>query len=257
MTYLSSHKECPSCGDNHKGNPYCLYENGAHCFSCGYTKSYDRSFSIQESRKVSIPELPNLKSRMEEFTLENQLWLNKYYITKDHVGQYHISEAPDGALVFCNIDNNGDVTHYQMRYNTIPRRILSKGPKTPSISSIEASTIVLVEDYLSHIRVGELFDTACLWGTKASYDFLKSLLPYTTILVWLDNDSQKEINSGQIAAKKICKMLESILRLERRRFGFGGRQLPTIINIATDNDPKVYSPSEIKNILGACDAIPQ
>lgn len=257
MTYLSSSSECPKCGGNHKGKPFCAYENGYHCFSCGYTKTYDRTYSIFEQRKLSIPEFPDnslLKCKMDDFTLINKLWLNKYYITKDDVIKYNIQEAPNGALIFCAVIN-GEVAHYQTRLNTTPRYITSKGQKVPAVSFTDSSTIVLVEDFVSHIRVGKYFDAACLWGTKASYTFLESLLSYTKILVWLDNDAQKETNSGQIAAKKICNSLESILSYKNRRYGFGNINLPVVMNMVTDADPKYYSPSELEELLGVkkCD----
>lgn len=250
MTYISSSRNCEKCGDNHKGKPFCIYADGFHCFSCGYTKISDRSFSVREPRtEVKIPQLGELKSRMDEFSITNQLWLNKYYITKENVRNFNIKEAPDGALVFCSV-RNGEVVHYQLRYNTIPRQIKSYGPKTPSVSSVGSRSVAIVEDYLSHIRVGEFIDTACLWGTKASYEFLDTLMNYRKIIVWLDNDHTKETNSGQIAAKKICKMLDSILRLKKQKYGFGGISLPEVSILTTDNDPKAYSPSEIQTILG-------
>ena len=109
------------------------------------------------------------------------------------------------------------------------------------------NTVVLVEDYLSAIRVGQHYDTYCLWGTKCSYEFLKELFDsYETVLVWLDNDETKEINSGQEASKKICKMVNSILSYKNRK-----RLVPLwqVVNVVTDMDPKCYSDSEIKNIL--------
>ena len=248
MTFLQSYRECPQCGDNHKGKPFCTYEDGYHCFSCGYTKSYDRSFSVREQRTIDIPGLTDVKSIMSAFSLENQLWLNKYFITQQEINKYNIKEAPDGALIFCNVENNV-VKHYQKRYNTVPRRILSCGKKEPSISSIESDSVAIVEDYISHIRVGRYIDTVCLWGTKCSYDFLKGLLNYKNILVWLDNDNTKEINSGQESAKKICNILNSVLALKIRRYGFGNIDLPKVKLVVTDKDPKAYSPSEIKLIL--------
>jgi len=248
MTYLRSSKSCEKCGDNHRGKPFCFYEDGYHCFSCGYTKSYDRSFSVREQRTIDIPGLTDVKSRLAEFSLDNQLWLNKYFITQEEINKYNIKEAPDGALVFCTIEDD-KVVHYQKRFNTVPRRITSYGAKVPSISSIESDSIAIVEDYLSHIRAGKYIDTACLWGTKCSYEFLKGLLNYKNILVWLDNDHTKEINSGQISAKKICKDLNSVLGFKLRRYGFGHVQIPNVILVVTDKDPKAYSPSEIKIIL--------
>jgi hypothetical protein len=256
MTYISSSAECPQCGDNHKGKPFCTYANGVHCFSCGFTQSYDRTFSVPEQRTFSIPEIPDSCFNPSKFSIINLLWLNKYYVTNEDIIKHQISEAPDGALVFCTVEK-GKVVHYQKRWNTTPRRILSYGPKTPAISSIGSSTIALVEDYVSYVRLSKYIDVACLWGTKASYEFLNSLLTYEKILVWLDNDKDKETNSGQIAANKICNSLNSILSFKLRRRGFGNTHIPKIELKVTDCDPKAYSPSELEQILGASHAIRQ
>ena len=109
------------------------------------------------------------------------------------------------------------------------------------------STVVLVEDYLSAVRVGQHYDTYCLWGTKCSYEFLKELFDsYETVLVWLDNDGTKETNSGQVAAQKICKMANSILSYKNRK-----RLTPlwAVKNVLTENDPKTFSDTEIREIL--------
>jgi len=249
MTFLTASADCPSCGSQHKAKPFCIYENGVHCFSCGYTKSYDRTFSIaQETRtkNTNFPELNEMKSH--NFSLDNLQWLNKYYVTPELVRKHSIYEAPDGALIFC-VTKDGEVVHYQKRYIRENRLILSYGPKTPLITSIGSDTVAIVEDPLSGIRVGEHCDSVCLWGTKTSYEFLKSLLNYKKILVWLDNDHTKQTNSGQVAAKKICNMLESVIRLRLRRYGFGGLEVPEVVNCVTSCDPKCYSPSEIKIIV--------
>lgn len=256
MTYLSNSSECPSCGSEHKSRPFCTYENGVHCFSCGYTKTYDRSFSTMKigDRTPNIPGLTGLKSRLADFCLENQMWLNKYFITAEDIKNHNVQETEDGALIFCTIQHDV-VVHYQKRYNTIPRRILSYGPKTPSISSINSSTIALVEDFISYIRISKYIDVICLWGTKTSYEVLKGLLNYTKVLVWLDNDIEKETNSGQEAAKKICQMLQSIINYNNRRFGFGSKKFPEVTNIVTNGDPKSFSPSQLEEIIGVKHAI--
>jgi len=250
MTYLYNSADCPACGSDHKGKPYCTYENGVHCFSCRYTKSYDRTFSISESRIQPIPDQPDAKSNPAEFSLENLVWLNKYFIMKEDITKHHILEAQNGALIFCTIQNN-KIVHYQTRLNIPKRIILSYGTKIPAHNRIGSSTVVLVEDFISYIRLSELCDVVCLWGTKTSYNFLESLLTYSKVLVWLDNDQAKETNSGQENAKIICKMLQHVIQCKLSKFGFGDIEVPKVTNIVTNCDPKCYSPSEIKKILGS------
>ena len=248
MTYLSNSAECPACGSDHKGKPYCTYENGVHCFSCGYTKSYDRTFSVSESRIQPIPDQPQAKSNPAEFSLHNLAWLNRYYVTSHEIKKHHIMEAQNGALIFCTIENN-EIVHYQTRLNIPNRIILSYGTKIPARYSIGSSTVILVEDFISYVRLSEFSDVICLWGTKTSYKLLESLLNYSKVLVWLDNDTTKQTNSGQEGAKIICKMFKHVIQCKEEKFGFGNLQLPDITNIITNCDPKCYSPSELKRIL--------
>ena len=37
---------------------------------------------------------------------------------------------------------------------------------------------------------------------------------------------------------------------DKKKYGFGGRVKVSVKNIVTTGDPKTYSPSEIKQILG-------
>src|SRR4051812_35191659 len=102
MTYLSSSSECPQCGSGHKGKPFCIYEDGHHCFSCGHHKRGNRGFSIRESR-ISIPTLPKVTFNPEQFSLHNLTELAKWYITKEDLRSHHIGQSEDGGVVFPNI----------------------------------------------------------------------------------------------------------------------------------------------------------
>ena len=250
MSFLSSHASCPSCGGGHRGRPFCIYPNGYHCFSCGYSKNADRSFSYQDTRP-SIPEQPECEWEPTRFSLENRQWLMKYYIEDELIRKYRIGQTAQGALLFPYIVG-GIVVCYQTRLNGVTRRIQSFGAKAPALFLGGNDTLVIVEDFLSAIRIAEHADSVCLWGTKAPFLSLQEWASqYAIILVWLDNDAAKETNSGQIAANKICKTLNSVLSFNNRKYGFGGRAKVIVKNIITDNDPKEFSPSEIKQIIGA------
>lgn len=249
MTYISSHKECPNCGGEHKGKPFCTYPNGYHCFSCGFSKNADRSFLIREIQPT-VPEFPDSIWNPNAFSLQNLAWLLEYYVSDSEIRKFRIGETLDGALIFPYIVGN-QVICYQTRLNSTPRRIQSYGAKVPALfSNQESRTLVIVEDFISAIRVAEQTDAVCLWGTKAPFLSLQEWIKkYDSIVVWLDNDNSKETNSGQIAAKKICETLERILYFRNRKRGFGGGDQKEIKNLATEMDPKCYSNNELKNIL--------
>jgi len=252
MTYLSSSKECPNCSDQHKGKPFCTYENGVHCFSCGYTKSYDHSFTFQNSRLHNPirTEFPECITDPAKFSLVNLKWLAKYYVDAALIRKFRIAETKNGGLILPYF-KDGELVCYQTRWNTEPRLIISSGSKVPALFSIQESrTLVIVEDFISAIRCAEHVDSVSLWGTKVSYEYLKLWFKqYDNILVWLDNDHTKKTNSGQIAANKICNNLNSILQSNNRRYGFGQQEAKRIKLVVTDCDPKAFSPSEIEDII--------
>lgn len=259
MTFLTSSADCPSCSNQHKGKPFCTYENGVHCFSCGYTRSYDHGFTIQNGRNVNPmrTEFPNCITDPAKFSLVNLKWLTKYYVDATLIRKFRIAETKNGGLILPYYKDDALVCS-QTRWNTEPRMIISHGAKVPALFAIrESRTLVIVEDFISAIRCAEHCHSVCLWGTKVSYDYLKLWFKqYDTILVWLDNDYTKQTNSGQIAANKICNMLNDILQSNNRRYGFGRVQEKTIRRVVTDCDPKAYSPSELNEAIGATHATP-
>lgn len=257
MTYLTSSAECPSCGSDHKGKPYCEYTNGVHCFSCGYTKTYDRSFTVGKTRRTTYMQFPTACFDYEKFSLVNKKWLAKYYVDGSKCSEFNIGETNNSGLILPYYDSL-DLVCYQIRWNLEPRVIVSKGSKVPALFAIrESRTLCIVEDFISAIRVAEHCHSVCLWGTKAPFLSLKEWFnKYDRILVWLDNDNIKETNSGQEAANKICNSLYSMLSLYQMRYAFGEIGTKLIKNVVTSQDPKCYSPTELKEIIGATHATP-
>lgn len=248
--YISTSRDCFNCGSDHKTQPFVTYHDGYHCFSCGVTKRADRSFSAKyDSVVLEIEELPNLITEPGQFSLENYIWLNSYFMTDDLIRKHHIAECERGSLVFSHIVD-GQVVHYQQRWIE-ERKFRTGGQKRTMINSIDSDTIVIVEDFISAARVGEFVDVACLFGTfLMNKDAKEMLKKYKRIVIWLDNDDKKKSNSGQIAAVKIMNNFKYLMSLEDNRKSFGGNNIVLLQNISTQFDPKVYSNSEIKEILG-------
>lgn len=257
MTFLTSSVNCPSCGLQHKGKPFCTYENGAHCFSCNYTIFYDHSFTVSNSAVHRVKDFPEACSDPSKFSIVNLKWLAKYYVDAALIKKYSILETGNRGLILPYY-KDGELVCYQTRWNTEPRLIVSSGVKVPALFAIRESRIlVIVEDFISAIRLAEHVHSVCLWGTKVSYEYLKLWFKqYDNILVWLDNDYTKQTNSGQESAKKICNSLNSILHYTNRRYGFGQLDAKIIKNIIAEQDPKAYSPSELKETIGAHHATP-
>jgi hypothetical protein len=237
---ISNSKECPSCGGGHKSRPFCRYENGWYCFSCGYTKTFNNGFVIHEQRNV-IPDWPEASSRLAEFSLEAQLWLAKYNITEQDVRDYNIYYTDDNSLIYAVLEPQ---LFYQKR-KMDERIITTYGQKLTTLLEVSSICLVIVEDYISAINVHKAgYNALCLWGTKIAYKELEAWFKkFDKCLVWLDNDAEKQTNSGQDAAKKIINMGHSILY---NKFGFSNK---TINNIVSDKDPKCYTKTEIKVLV--------
>ena len=247
MKALSNFADCPNCGSGHKSRPLCLFANGWYCFSCGYTKVSDRGYTPVHNGRVVITDWPDAEWCFEAFSLDAQIWLTQYGITAE-LAQFYNIHYIDNCLLFPVFDDSQNLVCYQKR-NIKERAITTYGQKLPHLlkSLVVIDTLVVVEDYISAIKVHTSgYSALCLWGTSLSTQELNiQFKNYNHIIVWLDNDAAKEINSGQIGANKIIVMGNKILN-KCYGFSFGTK---TIHNIATDKDPKCYNTTKINDLI--------
>lgn len=245
MKPLSNSAICPKCGGGHKSKPFCIYENGWHCFACGYKKVSDRGYSVH-NRRIEIPEWPEAINNYESFSLNIKLWLTERGIKPDDVYKYNIYSDGQDNIFFVGCK---DPLFYQKR-NTVTREFKTYGQKVNTLlSGWRSEVLVIVEDFVSAIRVSSYTDTVCLWGTYCKIqDLAEWFKKYNKILVWLDNDVQKQINSGQQAAENIIKLAKICIQKydSKKSWSINNKQ---IINIVTDKDPKCYTDSEIKEFI--------
>lgn len=90
--------------------------------------------------------------------------------------------------------------------------------------------VVIVEDPLSMIRVGEHVQTMCLLGTSLKErQFITNCMKYKEAVVWLDGDG-----AGLTGALKVMHHLNPYMKTKM---------------IMSDEDPKTYSNYEIKEFL--------
>lgn len=255
MMILSNSRDCPNCGSDHKSKPFCIYADGYHCFSCGQGRRGDRLFSV-ESTKVSptLPEIKDYKSSLNSFTIQSQKWLSGFYVTENMVRKHSIFEVVESGkiwLVFPKVEN-GEIKFYQKRCIN-ERSFLSYGDKKSLLSSEGHRSVVIVEDFISYIRLASFCDVVCLMGTYLSIEECNHIVDtYTKIFVWLDNDVTKTINSGQVAARKIMDNLRYSKHYKQSKKLFTILD-SRILNICTKKDPKCYSDSELRSIINAPD----
>lgn len=250
MKALTNSKDCPQCGNAHKSKPFCVFDNGSHCFSCGYSSFIDNSFSIikrkqsdlQKPFSITKPSIPLLKKLLE------------YNITEEKAKEYGILFGENDSVIYPITNIAGEYKGYQERQLlSQDRRIVTNGETACSYyspSPSHNSAVVIVEDFLSAKRVAEQHDVVCLWGTSIKTDVVPELLYFfNTFYIWLDNDKDKKENSGQKAAQKIIDKFKKEAELFNIKYGFTAVK-KEFINIVTEKDPKYYTNSEISKILG-------
>lgn len=177
-----------------------------------------------------------------------KLWLTRHGIKVDTLKDFEIYWSEKmGALIFPQ-RNLGELVGYQYRY--FPPK-----PDTPKYLTktkvgfnrknnhldviypysipVEARKIILVEDYISAIRVSSLGYNVCpLWGSQLHDGQLKYLLQnYNEFVIMLDNDN------SQVKKKQ---------RRIRDRLEAHGTKVKLYL---LDKDPKEYSDEELNNLL--------
>lgn len=259
---ITKSNNCPKCGGGHSNQCFVVYDNGEHCFSCGYSKSTNsNNFAFKAPpnifRQLVFPE--GMTNNYNEFSLDILKYLGKFYINKQHVYRHKIMFVPDSSfttkaglsftgesLLFLNKD--AETVHgYQRRF--FPHKnIISVGDfnipclLVPEQENIK-KTVCIVEDYISAVRLSDIVPTICLFGTSLKSSVLSKLLEFDNILIWLDGDIP-----GQEAAKKISRKLYDIIKYNQQTTPYKPVNY-RISNIATELDPKCYSNTELNFYL--------
>lgn len=191
----------------------------------------------------SLPQLPKVNKNPNTFTVRGQKWLLDYFITTDVAKNYHIWETERNSLIF-PVFHHDKIVFYVERYYD-KKRIFNRGKKKEMLIQADNKTVVIVEDFLSAIRIHNAgYNVICLFGTKIKYKNLKKLvLPFNDIILWLDGDE-----AGQTSCGVLYSILQKIISV-RRLVGCPKK----IHKIRTDLDPKKYRKCEIekyiKNVL--------
>lgn len=233
-----SHENCPSCGS--KDNLGVWDDNHKYCFGCGYYKSGTTNVkTVFEEPKNSKTTTEYPHDITSTYPIEALKWLNSCGITNSLQKQYQIHWSPSKQLICWKIwGSNGTIIGWQ-------GRCFAKNAKTKYVihgkihddicilpnTNPKPTTIVLVEDYLSAIRVSNYLPCMPLFSCNISTNHLQGLSKtFKKIIVWLDSD--KLDNARKIAIRI------SLL-------GIHGQVL------YTQNDPKNYTDTQIKDYLEA------
>jgi len=199
MAKFVKHTECDSCGSSDALAHY--DDGGKHCFSCGFTRGsttspYVRELEESDEKTITIPD--DISYEYSPACLE---WVAKFGLTPQDLIKHqvrwskryqqliYIYEKMDGVGIGCVQARNFSTSAVSKYFN--------QGDATnvlPIYSSTNRnSTIVIVEDSLSAIKVSGYIDSMPLLGSYLP--ILKILaikkLRYDNVIIWLDHDKYK------------------------------------------------------------------
>lgn len=231
MSKFLYHEACPNCGS--KDNLGVWDDGHKWCFGCKY---YEHGKI--DVRKIHT-DVPNIAANPRTFPedaehyipKEPMEWLLSCGITHTEQRQYNIQWSEKHKLLCWKLD--GKCWQGRCFDKNAKTKYISAGPihEEAFILNATGNQLVLVEDYMSALRVSPYSACMPLFGCTIKPELLNGLLKqFKVILVWLDAD--KLDNGRKIASDA------SLLGFEAGV-------------IYTEKDPKAYTNDEIKEIVNA------
>lgn len=250
MTNLISMGPCPHCDGGHKSACYAEYVDGWKCFSCGVSKSYNshRMAVMGRTRPTIKPGLtiPKSSLKVSEWPVSVLKWLYGYYVFDDVIKKHSISYVEDSNSLLYKVVEDNEVVFAQSR--RFPKFIRGIGAKHLYKTDNGYNTVVIVEDYISAIRLAENnVDAICLFGTSINDNDIKPILDkWDNVIIWLDGDE-----AGIKGRKTIEKKLKRQIKELKVKYPLRYPQTWAIFSVSSEKDPKEYSDNEIKEKLNA------
>jgi hypothetical protein len=189
---------------------------------------------IITSSKIELP-----KDYTNSIHANGLIWLSRGGITSHLINKYRIGYSEYFGRVFLPVYINGYLAYYQARAvheGQSPKYINPRTDKSSirftSIQNSDEPTIVVTEDILSAIRVGEVYGyRGCsILGTTASSADINYINSHRNTVLWFDPD---------LAGRKCTTVLSRSLQLL-------GNSHRTVIS---DKDPKTYTHRELEVML--------
>lgn len=265
MSWRDTAKALPIGGKSYTEHEGCTTSNklwvyrtaegvGCFCNKCGYKQFYSsglRKLSEVLSKyaeetdivvkDVVLPE--DVTTDTTAFTQEALLWLYKADVRNHLIEAYGIGYSKDQNRVIIPVyDEEGKLLMWQGRglSSTQTKYLNTKSTKKQNAffkswvrqDTIEPNTfdyVVVVEDALSVIKVGQITQAVGVLGTSLSQTQVNYLSRFSHVLFWLDGD-----RAGVNASNKMVKKLSMVTNTHR---------------IFTKKDPKKLSYAEIQEII--------
>lgn len=242
----------PSCSSG-KSKALAIARTGSgwvwHCHRCD---QHGFKPAANLSPKDMMKWLKSKGEKAQEYTKEVQLpedftftiptkglaWLYGNGVSKEQMKQYHFGYSQYYDRVILPVYDKDKLIYWEGRYLGVPDKYHPKYMKVSDsnrmniyfvVDGHSTETVVLVEDILSAVKVGDLFDCyAMLYAFIPDNLVFELAKKYGSIILWLDADKEHQ-------------MISRTMRY--RSFG---------INVEfrkTKKDPKDYTLSEIRNLL--------
>ncbi len=255
MSTLLSMGSCPFCGSGTRTSCFATYDDGYCCFTCGKKKIEKAGYAWKPAfaqKPSGMMELPQMTQNISKFSLPVLQWLYKYYVFDELIKKYSISYVPPidkmSESLLLPVFDGQKLVSYQQRF--FPKKsFITKGDKTQpymiKCANPISNEIILVEDFISAIRLGEHMNTICLFGVHISHvmsKFIENL--NMNIKIWLDPDAPGRQASSEMSAK----LTKSMIYCAKYR-AFAVREPRTVEVIMTALQPKDYSDGELIAIL--------
>lgn len=233
---------CHRCGDN-------LFERRpTESLSERLARIATRQATERAVTATIVPPAP-MDTLVSSWPLAARVWLYKAGFSNQDISDLSIYYHKETDRVVIPMIDGGELVYWQARaYDWTPKSHRPKylnptrAPSNAGVLFDRPGPVVLTEDYLSAYRVYDAgYAALTLLGTKLSPKLLARLMKRNSrIMTWLDNDTGRAggSNPGQEAAATINK--------ELRRLGL------EVVNVLTDEDPKLYSRNQIAEILKGC-----
>lgn len=239
MSIFIEHTPCPKCGSR---DNLAIYTDHEYCFGCGYINFYNyhprRIENIKETNAkiVSLPEdiAPYIPASADS-------WLKQYGLTQTELIVNHVVWSEQRQLlIFPYFDDKHFLFGWQGRYfGTDPKHPKWTGRGNfkeqiklwGDLTRVKGSSIILVEDIISTIKLSRLYTSNCLFGSNIyinKYIIIYNEYKPKEFIIWLDKDKEKE---------------SRLFSLQLNKLGIPCRV------ISTDLDPKCYETGQLKRII--------
>lgn len=226
-------------------NAWCFLCKESGLFVPAPPESLAHKLERQSSQKLASKEMKQSKAlplpkddNPSEWPLEARIWLYKAGLNNNDIVEAGIYLHPSSSRVVIPVFDGDTLVYWQAR-GFDPEAPKYLNPSVVDRTALVANwygserCLVLTEDWLSGYRVHRAtgFQVYSLLGTYLT-DIIAAQIVYNRVpvAVWLDGDKP-----GQDAARKIVAKLNALNH--------------PVKNIVTERDPKLYSDTEIREVL--------